>query len=80
MRKVENDARKNPALLEIEVLQDLENSDKYVLLTKWKSRTDLNRWVQDPEYENINNLIDGISSEPVHYQIYEHVSEKMATL
>lgn len=70
MSGVEAKARKQPGLMTLEILQDRNDRDKYMILTEWQSYDHWKAWVDHPTYQKLNKDLEELLKVPTSYRLF----------
>lgn len=70
MEGMQAKVRTQPGLLSIELLNDLNDSTRFVILTEWNSKPELDTWLQHPQYKEITRKLDQVLDQPTKYRIF----------
>lgn len=74
--KTNNSTYSPPLLVDLlGTLQDQDDPNKYLVLTKWESRRDLDAWLKEPEYLTMVKELDEVLQGPASYRILESPKE-----
>jgi len=61
-----------PGYLSGETLKRVEGPGECLVISKWKSRADWQRWFGHPQRASIQEKIDALLGSPTVYEIYEY--------
>ena len=61
-----------PGYVSGETLKRVDKPGECLVVAKWKSRADWDRWFQRPERAEIQQQIDDLLGTPTIYEIYEY--------
>ena len=61
-----------PGYIHGETLKRADNADECLVISKWKSRGDWERWFERPERAAIHEKIDALLGTPTVYEIFEY--------
>ncbi|ETV70221.1 hypothetical protein H257_14250 [Aphanomyces astaci] len=62
MERVKNTVRRQPGLLSVQTLADVEDHHKYIVLSEWKTRQDYENWEKSDDFKTctakVNECLD----------------------
>ncbi|OQS05692.1 monooxygenase [Thraustotheca clavata] len=62
MERVKATVSRQPGLISVETMADMDDHHKYVVLSEWKSRADYDKWQQSEDFKQctakLNDLLD----------------------
>ncbi|UCH21437.1 MAG: antibiotic biosynthesis monooxygenase [Deltaproteobacteria bacterium] len=61
-----------PGYISGETLKRIDQTGECLVIAKWKSRADWERWFQIPKRADIQRKIDELLGTPTEYEIYEY--------
>ena len=61
-----------PGYLSGETLRRIDHPGECLVVSKWKTRGDWDRWFQHPERAALQQKIDDLLGSPTNYEIYEY--------
>ncbi|TMW64209.1 hypothetical protein Poli38472_012831 [Pythium oligandrum] len=64
MENVQNVVRKQPGLLSLETLSDVNDHHKYVVLSEWRSQKDYDAWVNSKDFKECTSKINEVLDVP----------------
>lgn len=67
-------AMEQSGYLSSETLRSIENPDEYMVVSKWETVDDWERWYKSKERREIQGQVDSIIGEKTFYEIFETVS------
>jgi heme-degrading monooxygenase HmoA len=80
MEGVENRVRKQPGLLEYETLVDSSDATRFVVLTHWNSKEELDKWIENEWYvKKCQKMDEVLGSKPI-YRVFEQPKEDIFLL
>lgn len=67
-------AMEQPGYLSSETLRSIENPDEYMVVSKWETTDDWNRWYKSKNRREIQGKVDSLIGEKTFYELFETVS------
>ena len=67
-------AMEQPGYLASKTLRSIENPDEYMVVSKWETAEDWERWYTSKKRREIQGQVDSIIGEKTFYEIFETVS------
>ena len=67
-------AKDQPGYISGETLRSLDNPEDYLVLSKWETADDWNKWLHSKERRDIQGEVDSLIGEKTFYEIFEPVS------
>ena len=67
-------AEKQPGYISGETLRSLDNSEDYLVFSKWETADDWKKWLHSKERRDIQGEVDSLIGEKTFYEIFEPVS------
>ncbi len=67
-------AEKQPGYISGETLRSLNDSDKYLVFSKWETVDHWKKWLQSKERRDLQGEVDSLIGERTFYEIFEPVS------
>jgi heme-degrading monooxygenase HmoA len=67
-------AEKQPGYISGETLRSLNDSDKYLVFSKWETVDDWKNWLQSKERRDLQGEVDSLIGERTFYELFEPVS------
>jgi heme-degrading monooxygenase HmoA len=67
-------AKKQPGYISGETLRSLDDPEDYIVISKWKSADDWQKWLQSKERRDLQGRVDSLIGEKTFYEIFEPVS------
>ena len=67
-------AKKQPGYISGETLRSLDDPEDYMVVSKWKTVDDWNKWLQSKERRDLQGRVDSLIGEKTFYEIFESVS------
>ncbi|DAZ93359.1 TPA: hypothetical protein N0F65_011885 [Lagenidium giganteum] len=64
MEHVQSVVRKQPGLLSVETLSDMNDHHKYVVLSEWRSKKDYDTWVSSPAFKECTSKLNEVLDVP----------------
>jgi len=64
-------AKEQPGYISGETLRNLENPEKFLVLSKWETADDWKKWLHSKERRDIQGRVDSLIGEKTFYEIYE---------
>jgi len=74
LRELSIRAQAQPGYISTETLQSTENSDECMVLSKWESPEDWERWFTSKERKDIQNQVDSLIGERTFYEVFQPLS------
>jgi heme-degrading monooxygenase HmoA len=67
-------AKKQPGYISGETLRSLDDPEDYMVVSKWKTVDDWNKWLRSEKRRNLQGQVDSLIGEKTFYEIFEPVS------
>ncbi len=67
-------AKNQPGYISGETLRSLENPEKYMVVSKWETADDWQKWLQSKERRDLQGQVDSLIGERTFYELFEAVS------
>ncbi len=71
LNQIREMAQKQPGYISGETLRSLEDPDNFLVVSKWETATDWNRWFASRERRDIQGRIDSLIGEKTFYETFE---------
>lgn len=73
LKELSSRAKEQPGYLSTVTLQSIEDSKDYLVISKWDTADDWNRWFMSRERRDIQGRVDSLIGERTFYEIFEDV-------
>jgi heme-degrading monooxygenase HmoA len=67
-------AKNQPGYISGETLRSLDDPEDYMVVSKWETAEDWQRWLQSKERRDLQGQVDSLIGERTFYEIFEAVS------
>ncbi|MGD2012178.1 MAG: antibiotic biosynthesis monooxygenase [Desulfobacterales bacterium] len=67
-------AKKQPGYISGETLRSLDDPEDYMVVSKWETADDWQKWSQSKERRDLQGKVDSLIGERTFYEIFETVS------
>ena len=67
-------AKIQPGYISGETLRSLDDPEDYMVVSKWETADDWQRWLQSKERRDLQGQVDSLIGERTFYEIFEAVS------
>jgi heme-degrading monooxygenase HmoA len=67
-------AKKQPGYISGETLRSLDDPEDYMVVSKWETADDWQKWLQSKERRDLQGQVDSLIGERTFYEIFEAVS------
>ena len=67
-------AKEQPGYISTETLQSTENLEDYMVVSKWDTAEDWQKWVLSKERRDIQGKVDSLIGERTFYEIFQPVT------
>ncbi|MGD8645119.1 MAG: antibiotic biosynthesis monooxygenase [Desulfobacterales bacterium] len=67
-------AKKQPGYISGETLRSLDDPEDYMVVSKWETADDWQKWSQSKERRDLQGQVDSLIGERTFYEIFETVS------
>jgi heme-degrading monooxygenase HmoA len=67
-------AQKQPGYISGETLRSLDDPEDYMVVSKWETADDWQKWLQSKERRDLQGQVDSLIGERTFYEIFEAVS------
>ena len=74
LTKLRTRAKEQPGYIAGETLRSLDNSENYLIFSKWETADDWKKWFNSKERRDIQGEVDSLIGEKTFYEIFEPVS------
>ena len=64
-------AEKQPGYISGETLRSIENSEDFLVVSKWASADDWDKWLHCKERRDLQGRVDSLIGEKTFYEVYE---------
>ncbi len=66
--------KKQPGYISGETLRSLDDPEDYMVVSKWETADDWQKWLQSKERRDLQSKVDSLIGERTFYEIFEAVS------
>ena len=73
-RQMRASATAQPGYISGETLRSLDDPEDYMVVSKWKTVADWNKWLQSEKRRDLQGRVDSLIGEKTFYEIFEPVS------
>ena len=74
LRELSIGAQAQPGYISSETLQSVENPDECMVISKWETTDDWERWFTCKERRDIQNQVDSLIGERTFYEVFQPLS------
>ena len=74
LRKFRGRAMHQPGYISGETLRSLDDPEDYMVVSKWETVDDWQKWLQSKERRELQGKVDSLIGEKTFYEIFEPVS------
>jgi heme-degrading monooxygenase HmoA len=74
LSELRSQAKKQPGYISSETLRSLEDPEDFLVISKWETTDDWNKWVHSKKRRAIQGQVDSLIGEKTFYEIYETIS------
>ena len=67
-------AKKQPGFISGETLRSLDDPENYMVVSKWETADDWQKWLQSKERRDLQGQVDSLIGEKTFYEMFETVS------
>ena len=67
-------AKNQPGYLDGRTLRNVDSPDEYLVISKWETAEDWQRWLASQERRDIQHKVDSLMGERTFYDVYEQLS------
>ena len=67
-------AKKQPGYISGETLRSLDDPEDYMVVSKWETADDWQKWLQSKERRDLQGQVDSLIGERTFYEVFESVS------
>ena len=67
-------AKNQPGYISGETLRSLDDPEDYMVVSKWETADDWQKWLQSKERRDLQGRVDSLIGEKTFYEIFEPVS------
>ncbi len=75
LAKLRTLAKKQPGYISGETLRSLDNPDEYMVVSKWQTAEEWEKWLHSKERRDIQGRVDSLIGEKTFYEIFESVPQ-----
>ena len=75
LEELHTSAMEQPGYISGETLQSLENPDKYIVVSKWETAEDWDKWLKSKKRRDIQGRVDSLIGERTFYEIYKNINQ-----
>lgn len=72
--KLHSRAKEQPGYISGETLRSLEDPEDFLVISKWETAEDWEKWLNSKERRDIQGRVDSLIGEKTFYDIYEDIS------
>jgi heme oxygenase (mycobilin-producing) len=73
MEELHSGAIEQPGYISGETLRSLEDPENYLVISKWETADDWNKWFHSKERRDIQGKLDSLIGEKTFYEIFENI-------
>ncbi len=73
-KELHSAAKEQPGYISSETLRNLENPEKLLVISKWETADDWNKWLHDKKRREIQGKVDSLIGEKTFYEIFENIN------
>jgi len=59
-----------------ETLQSIDNPDVFIVVSKWETAEDWNKWLNHKERRDIQGRVDSLIGEKTFYEVYKNITRQ----
>ena len=74
LTEIRSRAKKQPGYISGETLRSLDDPEDYMVVSKWETADDWQKWLQSKERRDLQGQVDSLIGERTFYEIFEAVS------
>jgi heme-degrading monooxygenase HmoA len=71
LKKLSSRAKEQPGYISTETLQSVANLEDYMVVSKWDTAEDWQKWFQSKERRDIQGQVDSLIGERTFYEIFQ---------
>jgi heme-degrading monooxygenase HmoA len=73
LEEIHSRAKKQPGYVSADTLRSLDDPEDIVIISKWETADDWQKWLQSKERRDIQGRVDSLIGEKTFYVIYENI-------
>lgn len=73
LRELSGRAKEQPGYISTVTLQSVENQEDYMVISKWDTAEDWQKWFQSNERRDIQGQVDSLVGERTFYEVFRPV-------
>jgi len=74
LEELHNRAKNQPGYISGETLRSIENSEDFLVVSKWETADDWKNWLHCKERRDLQGRVDSLIGEKTFYELYETIS------
>lgn len=74
LKELSSRAKKQKGYVSTEILQSLENTEDYLVVSVWETAEDWKKWFLSGERKTIQDQVDSLIGERTFYEVFEPLS------
>ncbi len=74
LKKLHTRAVKQPGYVSGETLRSIESPEDYLVISKWETIDDWEKWLNSKERRDIQGRVDSLIGEKTFYEVYENIT------
>ena len=74
LEELHNRAKNQPGYISGETLRSIENSEDFLVVSKWETADDWKNWQHCKERRDLQGRVDSLIGEKTFYELYETIS------
>jgi heme-degrading monooxygenase HmoA len=74
LEELHNRAKNQPGYISGETLRSIENSEDFLVVSKWETADDWKNWLHCKERRDLQGRVDSLIGEKTFYEVYETIS------
>lgn len=74
LTRIRERAREQPGYISSETLRNLDHPEDYMVVSKWETAADWEKWFGSKERRDIQGQIDSLIGEKTFYDVFEPIS------
>jgi heme-degrading monooxygenase HmoA len=74
LTEIRSCAKEQPGYISGETLRSLDDPEDYMVVSKWETADDWQKWLQSKERRDLQGQVDSLIGERTFYEIFEAVS------
>ncbi len=73
LEELHKHALEQPGYISGETLQSLDNPDVFMVVSKWETAEDWNKWLNLKDRRDIQGRVDSLIGEKTFYEVYKNI-------